>query len=357
MSQNNTPSHQHFDQKTTYASGRATNQIVDSPFLKSKPSYLPGCMKLGIGVIAALIGAAIAIAGSFAINFATIIGGLALMGLAGIFLVLPGAHNIALISQFNTLGKYVGDKTYFKVSELAAQIKMPEDKIQNLLSNMLKKNFFKDASFSPSKDIFFVTDEGRQEYLRTGGQDITTEEAASTWADGYAFVQFLNKTSEQISQEDPIAAPQEGLITAPQEDPIAAKIQQLNTTMQAICKEVQNKPDRIDDLRRASNYYIPTTQKLLQSYLELQAQPNVGSTNITQAKTDIIKAMDMVNTGFAKVYDDLTQDVAIDISTDVSVMETMLTQDGLTENNDFKDSAKPEEQQVAQATSGPTLQF
>jgi len=77
------------------------------------------------------------------------------------------------------------------------------------------------------------------------------------------------------------------------------------------------------------NYYLPTTKKLLEAYVELDRQTVQGE-NVQQTKNEIDSAMDTINEAFEKLLDSLFQDMAWDISSDISVMKTMMAQDGLT---------------------------
>jgi hypothetical protein len=79
------------------------------------------------------------------------------------------------------------------------------------------------------------------------------------------------------------------------------------------------------------NYYLPTTKKLLSAYVELDKQDTAGE-NIQQTKREIDMAMDTINMAFEKLLDSLFQDMAWDISSDISVMKSMMAQDGLTES-------------------------
>ena len=82
------------------------------------------------------------------------------------------------------------------------------------------------------------------------------------------------------------------------------------------------------------DYYLPTTMKLLEAYEELDAQPVQGE-NIRNTKQEILDILDTVNTAFASLLDSLFQNDAIDISADISVLKTMLAQEGLT-NQEFE---------------------
>ena len=98
-----------------------------------------------------------------------------------------------------------------------------------------------------------------------------------------------------------------------------------------IFDRVEQKPDTVSDIRKLMDYYLPMTMKLLQAYEDLDAQPVQGE-NIISSKIEIEKTIDTLNVAFEKLLDDLFQDTAWDVSSDISVLNTMLAQEGLTED-------------------------
>ena len=79
-------------------------------------------------------------------------------------------------------------------------------------------------------------------------------------------------------------------------------------------------------------YYLPTTVKLLEAYEQLDKQPVQGE-NIRNSKREIEKTLDTLNVAFEKLLDSLFQDTAWDVSSDISVLQTRLAQEGLTEGD------------------------
>ena len=112
---------------------------------------------------------------------------------------------------------------------------------------------------------------------------------------------------------------------------ISAKIYRMETLVDRIFDRVEQKPDTVGDIRKLMEYYLPTTIKLLEAYEELDAQPVQGE-NIISSKQEIEKTLDTLNAAFEKLLDDLFQDTAWDLSSDISVLNTMLAQEGLTED-------------------------
>ena len=68
--------------------------------------------------------------------------------------------------------------------------------------------------------------------------------------------------------------------------------------------------------------------KLLNSYEEFDNQPIQGE-NIKTAKEQIEKTLDTINLAFENLLDQLFTDEVLDVSSDISVLETMLKQEGL----------------------------
>ena len=63
---------------------------------------------------------------------------------------------------------------------------------------------------------------------------------------------------------------------------------------------------------------------------ELDRQPVQGE-NIRTGKQEIEKTLDTLNLAFEKLLDSLFEDTAWDVATDIAVLQTMLAQEGLTE--------------------------
>ena len=88
------------------------------------------------------------------------------------------------------------------------------------------------------------------------------------------------------------------------------------------------------------DYYLPTTLKLLNAYADMDAQPVQGE-NIQASKKEIEATLDTLNLAFEKLLDDLFRDSAMDVSSDISVLNTVLAQEGLT-GDDFSNTKQVE---------------
>ena len=87
-------------------------------------------------------------------------------------------------------------------------------------------------------------------------------------------------------------------------------------------------------MKKMMSYYLPTTQKLLDAYCEMDDQPIAGQ-NIDSTKKEIEATLDTLNTAFENFLDSFFEEKAWDISSDITVLQTMLAQEGLT-GKDFE---------------------
>ncbi|MBE5962807.1 MAG: hypothetical protein E7256_15760 [Lachnospiraceae bacterium] len=115
---------------------------------------------------------------------------------------------------------------------------------------------------------------------------------------------------------------------------ISKKLDRLEevTTKIFIC--VEKHPEQLPEIRKFMEYYLPTTLKLVNAYREFDSQIVQGE-NITSAKTEIENTLDTINDAFERLLDSLFQDAAMEVSADISVLNTLLAQEGLTKR-DFK---------------------
>ena len=118
-------------------------------------------------------------------------------------------------------------------------------------------------------------------------------------------------------------------------DPVlSAKIDRLEEIAAKIFRAAEEDPGKKDRIGTFLNYYLPTTQKLLDSYAEFEAA-GVEGENLRQAKNRIASTMDSIVAGFEHQLDELYKADALDVDSDIRVMETILKRDTASAARDF----------------------
>ena len=109
---------------------------------------------------------------------------------------------------------------------------------------------------------------------------------------------------------------------------LSRQMDELERLCVQIFKTVAEKPNKAPQIRKFMNYYLPTTLKMLASYRTMDAR-GVSVTDMTQARSETIRGMNMILTACQKQLDNLYKDTMLDVSTDIDVLEQMLKRDGL----------------------------
>lgn len=126
------------------------------------------------------------------------------------------------------------------------------------------------------------------------------------------------------------------------EDPkISAQISRLEVTAGKIIDTVVEQPAKLPQIRKFMNYYLPTTLKLLNAYDRMDSA-GVSGANIDGTKGRIEDMLDTIAAAFDKQLDALYGEEALDISTDIKVMEQMLAREGLSGGMEAEAAKEPE---------------
>lgn len=252
-------------------------------------------------------------------------------------LALRGVHLRKRVKRFKQYVRTLDSQSYCSIEELAASLRMKNKFVVKDLRKMIDLGMFTQAHIDDKQTYFMLNDEvyenylnsqealkhrneedlKRQEELNEELNDPEKKELRYTIELGKNYIEQIKSVSDAIQKED-----------------ISAKLHRLQSIASQIFNYVGNNPKKLPEVNKFTNHYLPITLKLVNAYKELNDQPVQGD-NIINAKNEIEKTIDTINIAFEKLLDDLFGEVALDISTDISVLETLFTQEGLTKN-DFK---------------------
>ena len=112
---------------------------------------------------------------------------------------------------------------------------------------------------------------------------------------------------------------------------VKSRITELMRISDKIVEDAIHDPHDVPQIRKFFDYYLPTTIKLLNAYDRMSDQ-GVSGENITGTMQSIESMLDTAIEAFRKQLDSLFADQALDIETDIDVMNTMLRREGLTED-------------------------
>ena len=116
---------------------------------------------------------------------------------------------------------------------------------------------------------------------------------------------------------------------------VRGKINEIMRITDKIAQEAISDPSDIPQIKKFMNYYLPTTIKLLNAYDRMSAQGIEGE-NLDKSMKSINDMLDTAIEAYKKRLDSLFANQALDIETDIQVMNTMLAREGLSGGKDFE---------------------
>ena len=213
----------------------------------------------------------------------------------------------------------MGDRPAMSVEELARVTGFSQRRVLKDLQAMIGKGYFGGKAYlNRELGYFFRSSQADEDWQRRQEE---AEEAAAPpkeAEEGYSgILRNIRRANDRIA--DPV---------------LSAKIDRLEEVTAKIFQAVEADPKKRSSIDTFLNYYLPTTQKLLDSYAEFEAT-GVEGANLGQAKDRIEKTMDSIVAGFEHQLDELYKMDAMNVDSDIRVMETMLRRDTASAEKDF----------------------
>lgn len=211
----------------------------------------------------------------------------------------------------------MGERGYISVEELCTVTGKSRKKIESDLDYMVEKGLLGAGAYLDSgRGIFFRSADAFADYANATAkrENVTPKEAN----EGYAgALRAIRSANDRIA--DPV---------------LSEKIDHLETVAGKIFREVEEHPEKQQQAATFLNYYLPTTLKLLDSYAKFE-EAGIEGENLSRAQERIEETMDALIKGFDKQLDDLYRNEAMDIDSDIRVMENMLRRDTASVEDDF----------------------
>lgn len=263
----------------------------------------------------------------------------ALTGL-GFGVGIIGIRKILRLERFKSYLGAIGKKEYCNISELAMKVGKNSKTVIRDLEYMIKKRWFLQGHLDKQKTCLMVTDKMYSQYCQLEQRKANEQKEAKEREakeqkirnEKIASGKMLSpEVQKVIDQGDEYVKKIRACNDAIPGEEISEKIYRIEMLVDKIFERVEQNPKCVSDIRKLMDYYLPTTVKLLEAYAEMDAQPTDGE-NIQTAKKEIEATLDTLNVAFEKLLDGLFQETAWDVSSDISVLNTMLAQEGLKED-------------------------
>ena len=286
---------------------------------------------MGLGAMVLLIWMGIGHSGALA---AGVLGVMCAGAAGGGALLGAGTSRLGRLGRFQKYIRALGDHTYCNFQKLAQAAGKNEKFVKKDISRMIQKGWFLEGHVDEQGTCLITSNETYLQYTQTQkaleqkkqeeekhqaeqerNRKNTPPEVQEVLDKGNEFLDKIHRSNDAIPGME-----------------ISAKISRMELIVEKIFERAQKHPEIIPDLKKLMNYYLPMTVKLLDAYEEMDQQPVQGE-NIQASKKEIEDTLDTLNQAFEKLLDSAFQDTAWDVSSDISVLHTLLAQEGLTDDD------------------------
>lgn len=320
-----------------------------------------GALGLGVGLSLGLVSAILFFAESgFLAPFAFF--SCLSLGVA-IGLLSKGRKQRKLLARAQRYIQLCGDKMYADLTYLASQTGKSVNFVRKDIKKMLNKGMFPEGHLDMQETCFILSDEVYRQYTETAqafqmreqmekerlaaeNRTLTPQEQEaaealarenelnSMMAEGMEYVRKLRELNDAIPGEE-----------------ISAQLTQLESLLKQIFDRVKEHPEQMNRMHKLMDYYLPTTVKLVEAYVQFEKVETPGK-DIQGAKSEILKTLGIINEAFTELLNNLFQDAVFDATTDAQVLQTMLSREGLRRemsaqpaaSAQAEESAEPEEE-------------
>lgn len=289
------------------------------------------------GATAGLVGLSIG-SGFFSVPVGIALGGCAV----GVWLLSGGIRAVNRMGRFKAYRRALGEKTHCTLERLARSVGKSKRFVRREVERMIHQGLFLEGHLDREETMLITSDEtyrnfeesrllmlerqkreaeekARKEVAARKAVPVSRNDQVQSVLDrGNAFIREIRRCNDAIPGEE-----------------ISGKIDRMETIVRKIFQRAEEHPEVVPELKKLMDYYLPMTVKLLNAYADMDAQPIAGET-IQTSKQEIEETLDTLNLAFEKLLDTMFKNTAMDISSDITVLQTLLAQEGLTEDDLMK---------------------
>lgn len=325
-----------------YSDGQKRSASPQSGAIVKKEDALPKIRRGGAIVQTVMGSICTAAAGSAAVKSLAhtlmnlTVGGIAATSLwgtllgASLILLLTGVHKVKKTGRFRNYRSILRGREFCRISDLSSAVKVSGRRTVRDLEQMIEQKLLPEGYFDEQHSCIILNKETYQQYL-TGRE---TARRRQLEADADPQVAAMQQTQEEGNRY--IWRIREINADLPEEE-ISLQLDKLAAICQKILSYVETHSEKLSGIRKFMSYYLPTTLKLLEAYRELEHK-KIDTADAVNTRAEIRRALDNIILAFENLYADLVKDDLMDLSADISVLETMLTSEGLME-----ETAPPDE--------------
>ncbi len=231
-------------------------------------------------------------------------------------------RDLTTYTQSGYFEKVIGNRTSISVDELAAKLNKSPEEIRKQTKRMIKKGVFPFGRMDLNETTIFLDQEAYAKFVAeeeaqmqaAAREQSMPEQLQKQLRSGEASLEEIRRSMARIRDPE-----------------MSADLKKMETTLQNIFDYVRKDPTAGGQMRRLTDYYLPTINKTLKAYIDLDAK-SAGNEEISATKREIEDAISTGNEAFDSILEKMIRDDTWDVRSEVSAMKSIMAQDGLTED-------------------------
>ena len=241
-----------------------------------------------------------------------------------VIVIILAINSIKFAKRYEKYFELMKYKNVEIIDDICAYTSFPYSKVVKDLSCAVKQKLIPQGHFSTENLVFIASDEMYKKYeenkpvydryykqlieerIRMGER---SEEIQKILDIGQEYVDKIHDSNRLIKEKD-----------------ITMKLDRMEKIVATIFREVDLNPEQSGKLGMFLNYYLPTTEKLLNAYIDMN-EKEIGGPNIKNAKRDIEHAIDMLIVSFEGILNQFYEEQELDIASDIATMELLIKQE------------------------------
>jgi len=312
------------------ASEEKTKYIFDHPRIESNVIAVIICAMFSLlYVYFMLIGIGTSIFSAGHLLFAVVgIAVSAVLLVANIILISKLISTIKYRNRYETYVEVLRFKSFEIVEDLSAYSKQSVNKVIKDLNGSVRHKLIPQGHFTRenlvfmiSNDIYDQYNEKKAVYDRYFKKLIEernrmkehTEEITQILETGTKYIEKIHDSNELIKDKS-----------------VTQKLSRMETIVTMIFHELDVNPSQASSLGVFLNYYLPTTEKLIEAYLSI-GEKQIAGKALANTKKEIENSLDTIIVAFENILEKMYQEHEMDITSDIAAMEIIMQQEGLTE--------------------------
>ena len=241
-----------------------------------------------------------------------------------ILVVKRCVSNTKLYRRYEKYRSIMHYKTIEIVEDIAEYAKVPIDRVRRDLQIAIDRKWIPQGHYGTNQSILILSDKTYRQYLEN---QISFDNYYEKLIEEH---RRLAERPPEVSQLlsigehylDKIRSSEESI----KDKAVSKTLVEMHRIVSSIFHEVDLDPLLTDQLGELLNYYLPTTEKLLDVYIDL-INKKVQVKSIQESKKEIVKSLNLLNRTYENILDRFFKEKEISLAGEAASLKQMVLQE------------------------------